>query len=125
MLYGAPVPNHRPFTAAQYRTLGRAVRQRRADLKLTQEDAAREAGVSLSIWRSVETGARRNHRWSTMRSVASALGWDPDSLTTIAVGGDPELAPERADGIEDRLERIEALLEDVLAAVRPRRKPRS
>jgi transcriptional regulator with XRE-family HTH domain len=59
---------------------GKRIRQRRLQLGLTQEDLAREVGVtSHTIWR-LETDADFNPRLQTLKLIATALRVNVSSL---------------------------------------------
>ncbi|HUG87105.1 MAG TPA: helix-turn-helix transcriptional regulator [Euzebya sp.] len=67
-------------TTAQTATRAEAVRRRRAELQLTQEDAAEKAGVAVTTWRMIEAGRTNSFRALTLVAVARALEWQPDHL---------------------------------------------
>lgn len=69
--------------------LAEAVRERRIRLRLTQDAAARAAGVSTPTWRAVEGGQRDSLRPATARGVSEALRWTPDSVDRVLAGGTP------------------------------------
>lgn len=75
--------------------LRQAIRNRREELRLTQEEAAAAAGISASAWRSIEARGHTSLRPSTARGVAEALRWTPDSVDRILAGGEPEEEPVR------------------------------
>lgn len=68
-----------------------AVRSRRSELGLSQEDAARASGglVSTANLRVVEGAGRSSFRERSLRGVARALGWPDDAIGRIAAGEDP------------------------------------
>ena len=88
-----------------------AIRQRRQDLGLTQEAAARVAGISTRTWIRVEDGDASSSAM-TMRKVAMALRWPPDALARIAAGEDPgdlptvESVPSPGDPAADTIEQM-------------------
>lgn len=60
-------------------SVGAVVRARRGALGLTQEEAARRAGVHSDTLRDLETGAR--WPWpKNLEAIARALGLDPAEL---------------------------------------------
>jgi transcriptional regulator with XRE-family HTH domain len=77
-----------------------AVRNRRGDLGVTQQDLAHLAGVSVGTIANLESAGR----WPWVRNrtlVEAALGWQTGSLDRIGRGGEP--APvEQADGDRPR-----------------------
>lgn len=69
--------------------LAHAVEARRRELKLTQEELATEAKVSLTTVRDVEKGRRVSMRASGQKRLTAALGWTTDSIDRILRGEDP------------------------------------
>jgi transcriptional regulator with XRE-family HTH domain len=68
-----------------------AVRSRRGELGLTQQQLAGRAGVDTGTISSLELAER--WPWAKNRvSIERALGWEAGSLDTIARGGVPVLA---------------------------------
>jgi DNA-binding XRE family transcriptional regulator len=57
-----------------------AVRMRRAELGMTQAEAAQRAGVAVSTWRMIEAGRTAGFRTLTLVAVARGLGWAADAL---------------------------------------------
>ena len=57
-----------------------AVRQRRVQLGLTQEQLATQARVERVTIVQIETGARTNPRKATVTAIANALGVSRESL---------------------------------------------
>lgn len=55
--------------------LAEAIKQRRRLLKITQEDLAEIASVSLRSLKSIETG-KANPTWNQMEKICEALGWE-------------------------------------------------
>lgn len=76
--------------------VARFVKQRRAELGLTQESAARQAGVNVDTWRRVERHGRCSAL--TLARVADVLGVAYSFLE--GESEDPVPALTRADGIE-------------------------
>lgn len=60
--------------------LASRVSRRRADLGLTQQEAADRAGVAVTTWRMIEGGSQTNFRALTLAAVARALGLEVDHL---------------------------------------------
>lgn len=55
------------------------MRQRRVQLGLTQEEAARRAGIARTSWANIETSAR-NPRLSVAIGIKRALEYDGDDI---------------------------------------------
>jgi transcriptional regulator with XRE-family HTH domain len=71
---------------------GRAVAARRGELGLTQQELADDAGVDIKTVYNLESG----QRWPISKNraaIAVALRWEPDALTVIAGGSEPETRP--------------------------------
>jgi hypothetical protein len=91
--------------------LGRAVKERREALRISQG----AAGISASTWRKVEHAVEPPYRRATLLTIAAALGWTPDSIDRLLDGKDPlELdgtrhgpAPSNRS-VEERLDQLEA-----------------
>src|SRR4051794_28234307 len=58
------------------------VASRRAALHMTQQEAARRAGISLNTWQRVESGRSEGTRNSTLVKMASVLKINATELTT-------------------------------------------
>ena len=96
--------------------LGRVVRERRNALRLTQRQAAVAADVANQTWINVEQGEPVKD--STLAGVDVAMGWAPGSASKVLEGGDAreiDSAAEPKPSVEDRLERIERMVEQLLA----------
>ena len=65
--------------------LARFVKKRRAELGMTQEEAAQQASIGVSTWRSIEKGEATSFRDLTLARAARAL--DVAVETLISVGG--------------------------------------
>ena len=77
--------------------LGGLVRAHRARLRLTQEELAERAGLSVRTLRNLEGGRIRRPYPDTTRRLADALqltGRHRDQLEAAARGVAPEVAPE-------------------------------
>jgi predicted transcriptional regulator len=57
------------------RELAQSIKKRRSLLKITQEDLAQIASVSLRSLKGIETG-KANPTWNQMVKVFEALGWE-------------------------------------------------
>lgn len=66
--------------------LGETVLERRQDLRLSKEEAARRGGMSVKTWTSVENG--KEVRPTTYVGVESALEWKRGSVGAVLDGGD-------------------------------------
>lgn len=71
-----------------------AVRDRRASLRWTQQQAAERAGISLANWGVVEAAGRTSYRPSTLRGICIALRWSTDSIDRILRGEEPIEVPD-------------------------------
>ena len=72
--------------------LARYVRQRRDELGLTQEEVAARGGPSTATIRLIETAAQSAYRAKSLRQLAEALGWTPDSPLAILNDREPQAA---------------------------------
>lgn len=68
--------------------LAHLVRQRRLELGLGIEPAARLAGMSKDTWKKVEA-ARDDLRATSYTGIERALRWAPGSCTRVLEGGEP------------------------------------
>lgn len=66
--------------------LGETVLERRQDLRLSKEEAARRGGMSVKTWTSVENG--KEVRPTTYVGVEDALAWKRGSVSAVLDGGD-------------------------------------
>ena len=100
--------NHR---VEHLRRMAELVLDRRSELKLTQEEVAYRAGVSVSTIRLIETVGRDNYRSATLSAVSEALGLPRNTLLAISRGEDPSdgAKPDRspADDVTDRLDSLQ------------------
>lgn len=62
------------------------VRQRREELRLTQEQASRRAGVSKSTWQQIESGEGGGARNLTLHAIATPLEVDATVLFGLRAG---------------------------------------
>ena len=62
------------------------VRQRREELRLTQEQASRRAGVSKSTWQQIESGDGGGARNLTLHAIATPLEVDAAVLFGLRAG---------------------------------------
>lgn len=70
--------------------LGSVIRTRRVELGLTQDEAARDAGLSVATWRLLETGGRTGYQELTLMAAARALRWPRDCIAMLLAGADPD-----------------------------------
>jgi transcriptional regulator with XRE-family HTH domain len=98
--------------------VAQAVRQRMADLGLTQRELTQRAQVSKSIVREIQHDTvqrRRSER--TLEALSAALDWHPQHLTAVLLGQPPPRAGDpisRPDGdIPSRLTAIEHYLREI------------
>lgn len=119
------------FDDAARAAVSTAVRRRREQLGLSQEEAAARSGglISTANLRVVEAAGRTSLRARSVLGVARAMGWPDDALARIAAGDDPArwrdslvvgdraaVAAPRADGIElATVEQLDALRSDISA----------
>lgn len=109
--------------SADWMRLSRAVRDRREELGLTQNEAANrsEGGVSLATWRNIETGFRPPWRRAGLLAVCRVLGWTPESIERILAGEGPEAVKLLTPSQEDRLLALERQLAELRAELRATR----
>ena len=72
-------------------SIGDVVRTRRLAAGLTEDDAARKAGISRPAWSDIERGAVRRPRVRTLESIARALGVELDDLRSQTT---PDIDPD-------------------------------
>jgi len=68
---------------------GQAVRQRRIELHMTQEELARKADVSLRTVGNIETGRPMTRLSPSLVRIEVALGWESDSFRGMLAGQPP------------------------------------
>jgi DNA-binding XRE family transcriptional regulator len=71
------------------------VAERRAALGLSQQRAAKKAGIGRSTWIHVEVGDRPAEDY-ILAAVSRALDWTTGSAAAILAGGQPTPAPQEA-----------------------------
>jgi transcriptional regulator with XRE-family HTH domain len=69
--------------------LGRLVRERRNELKLTQADVQEAGGPSTATLRLIESGEHTAFRRSTTAPLERILRWGRGAVEVILAGGDP------------------------------------
>lgn len=77
-----------------WQRLARYVRERRDELGLTQEEIATRGGPSTATLRLIETGTQDSYRAKSLRQLAEALRWTPESPRAILAGREPEEVQE-------------------------------
>jgi transcriptional regulator with XRE-family HTH domain len=106
--------------------LGDAIRTRRVELELTQEDVAQAGGPSSALLRSLENKRATTLSRSKRRDLERALMWEPLSIDSVLAGGDPTPQPDFVPDDERqhrevlaRLDRIIELLETLTPSPQP------
>ncbi|MGB3485249.1 MAG: hypothetical protein WBB07_23920 [Mycobacterium sp.] len=69
--------------------LGRLIRARRKELKLTQADVQQAHGPSPATLRLIEAGKHKDFRASTSQPLETVLKWEPGSIDRVLAGGAP------------------------------------
>lgn len=106
---------------ADFERLAERVRARRHELGLTQSALATDAGATDRLIRSIELGEERNRHPGTLRAIAAALGWTPDSIDRILAGEEPKAVKLLAPDQEERLLALERQLAELRAEFRAAR----
>lgn len=87
------------MTTPDLERLATLVHQRRTELKLGVEPAAKAAGISKDTWKRVELGQKVWDR--SFAGIEKALGWEPGTCRSVLDGRDLEPAkPEATAGVE-------------------------
>jgi transcriptional regulator with XRE-family HTH domain len=85
-----------------YVRLGVAVRQRRRELRLTQEEVRELGGPSTATVRLIEKGEPTDLRRGTVEQLEKALQWETGSVELIMLGEKPiPLVPESVRPSDD------------------------
>ena len=104
------------------------MKRRRAELGLSQRQAADRANVSPTTWGSLETHAQPVNA-ITAAGISRALRWTTDSVDRILAGGDPvetngpdpdevmSFSRAEVDAFADRLHAVEATVVGLRTAV--------
>lgn len=87
VLAGPSWPCHNAVMSQDLERLADRVKQRRIELELGIEPAARSAGMSKDTWKRVEAGL--TVRDTSYAKIDQALAWAVGSCAKIADGGDP------------------------------------
>ena len=91
-------------TDATWQTLADAVRHRRLELGLTQQQVSERGAVSLPSVQNVERGLPHTYRDRTLIGLARALDWPLDAVDRILAGEDASLFPTAASTDNQRWE---------------------
>lgn len=108
---------HTPHMDWDWAALGVALRERRAVLRLTQEELAGLAGVHAGTVKNYEAGKRAYDKIPKgALQIERALGWASGSVLAILNGGEPMLAeetppPSAAADLERRYKHTETVVE--------------
>lgn len=94
--------------------LGRLVRERRRQLRLTQRQAAERGGISEQTWGVVENAKAETYADLTLSAVDIGLGWAPGSAEHVL--DDPDYLPGPTPTIQN--DRLLEDVEDLLRRVR-------
>lgn len=79
--------------APDRRRLARRVRERRAELGLTQQELAGAGGPSTATLRFLENAAPIAYKGKSLRQLEQSLGWAAGSVKALLDGGEPTLLP--------------------------------
>lgn len=83
--------------------LATEVRNRRADLGLTQTDVSQQGGPSVETLRMIENNRARRLSTPTRRALERVLQWESGSIDAILAGGVPTPAQPKSEvSAEDR-----------------------
>ncbi|MGH3443267.1 MAG: helix-turn-helix domain-containing protein [Nitriliruptorales bacterium] len=111
-----------------------AVRRRRGELGIQQNELAELAAVDVSTLRNIEHVRRTSYDPVTLAKVSRALGWETDGIDRVLAGEEPRERPEpvpadtgvtetarllgaleeRVRAIERRLDRLDRIVDRVL-----------
>jgi hypothetical protein len=80
------------MTSPAHERLATLVHQRRTELKLGVEPAAKAAGISKDTWKRVEAGQKVWDR--SFAGIETALGWEAGTCRSILEGLDPAPASD-------------------------------
>lgn len=105
------------MTDEPWQRLAELVRLRREERRLSQRQLGADAGTTDRLISDIERAVRVNYEPATLRAVARALGWTPDSVDLIRDGGEPEEADIDEPSVGERMERMEAALDRLAGAL--------
>jgi hypothetical protein len=116
-----------PAVSDKWQRVAQAMRRRRLELDLTQEQAVQRSGgrISLPVWRLLEGARQESYRERTLRGVAVALEWPLDAVSQILDGTDIYSLEDRFTAQQADLYRARAELADArerAAGARPKEK---
>jgi transcriptional regulator with XRE-family HTH domain len=78
----------------RWERVGTAIRERMKEIPLNQAELCRRSTVSDATVRPLMNGQPRSEPSEhVLALISKALGWTPDSLSRIAAGGRPRVAP--------------------------------
>lgn len=109
-------------TALNWAAVSEAVRARRAQLGLTQQeviDRMDEARCEIEALRRVERNDQPSYRRGTLAAISTALGWPAAALWDIACGKPAPASEEAATEMLSRIERLEAQVDRLAALLLP------
>ncbi|ALG06819.1 hypothetical protein [Kibdelosporangium phytohabitans] len=103
-------------------SLARYVRQRRYDLRITQQAIEDNGGPSVATMRTIETGKSASLRSSTGKRLDKALSWPEGTALKLLRDDIQELEQEAYDDVDPRLARdvLRGLIHASVAAGRMR-----
>ena len=95
---------------------GAAFRDRYLSRGYNQAALAAASGVSVATIRKIEKAAPQSFEASTLYRLAEIIGWEPRQFVAYAAGERDELPndAEDRDGVEERLDRLEEQMHEVL-----------
>lgn len=99
--------------AKDWDSVARAIRQRMADLDMTQTELSQRAGVALMTVRELQQNLkprRRNPR--TLAAMSEALGWPSGHLAAVLAGESPE-DPDAGDPVLDELDAMKEQITEI------------
>jgi transcriptional regulator with XRE-family HTH domain len=89
--------------------LGGKVQERRKELRLSKEEAARRARVNVKTWSQVERG--EVVRDTTYSGVDQALEWQPGSAEAVLDGNEPAVIERQEVPVTDEVAELARLLD--------------
>jgi len=84
-----------------WQRLGRYVRERRDQLRLTQQGVTMRGGPSVATVRNIESATAERYRGQTFSQLEDALEWERGSVDAILRGGAPTPLPAGQPSAED------------------------
>lgn len=102
--------------AENWAGVGEALRARREELRLTQEQLCKKSGVSVAITREIEQhGVIRRRSPRTLAALSVALGWPENYLAGIRDGRQLPKAPAPEEAaLRSILDKLDEILTDRL-----------